>query len=225
MRATAVIPALNEGERIGRVLGAVARAELVGEVIVVDDGSADDTAEVAAAADGAKVVRLPRNRGKGAAMWEGAQRAANEVLVFLDADLVGLTREHVDDLVRPVLMGEADMTVGQFRGGNRWITLWQRLVPAISGQRALRARDFLALSGAGRMRFGIEVALTRYAARRGLRTRRVYLPGMTHVMKENKCGLVRGLGARAVMYAQIVRCALGNGYHALRTEAEEIRRG
>ena len=220
MRATAVIPAVNEGERIGRVLEAVAGAKLVGEVIVVDDGSVDDTAKVAASADGARVVRLPRNRGKGAAMWEGARRAGNGVLVFLDADLVGLRREHVDDLVRPVLEGEVDMAVGQFRGGNRWVTLWQRLVPAISGQRALRASDFLALSGAARMRFGIEVALTRYAARRGLRTRRVYLPGMSHVMKERKCGLVRGLGARAVMYSQMGRWLVVDGYQKEWAEVE-----
>jgi glycosyltransferase involved in cell wall biosynthesis len=225
MRATVVIPAYNEAKRIGRVLEAVAGAELVDEVIVVDDGSRDRTAEVAAAHDGAMVVRLPRNQGKAGALWEGVRRARNKVAVFLDADLVGLTADHVDDLVRPVVGGEADMAVGQFRGGSRWITLWQRLVPSISGQRAISTEHFLSIPRIERTGFGVEVALTRYAARNKLATRRVLLAGMSHVIKEEKRGILRGVYDRAVMYTQIVRCALGNGYHALRTEAEEIRRG
>jgi glycosyltransferase involved in cell wall biosynthesis len=202
------------------VLSAVASATLVDEVIVVDDGSHDSTAGAAASHDGALVVRLERNQGKAAAMCEGVRRAANEVVVFLDADLVGLSGEHVDELVGPVVAGEADMTVGQFRGGNGWITLWQRLVPAISGQRALRAKHFLALPQVEQMGFGVEVALTRYAARRKLRTRRVYLQGMSHVIKEGKRGVVRGLYDRAVMYAQMGRWAVVNGYHNAAEEDE-----
>lgn len=212
MKATAVIPALNEAARIGSVLRAVHSAQLVDEAVVVDDGSRDHTAEAAASHDGALVIRFERNRGKAGALYEGVKRARNDVVVFLDADLVGLCPQHVDRLAEPVLSGEADMTVGQFLEGNRWISLWQRLVPSISGQRALRARDFLALPNAARMGFGIEVALTRYAAHRGLRTQRVYLPQVTHIMKESKCGLARGLYARAAMYSQMARWSLSDGY-------------
>jgi len=225
MKASAVIPAYNEAERIKRVLNAVASSASVDQIIVVDDGSRDRTAAVAAQHNGAVVVRLAQNQGKAAAMAAGVRRARNQVVVFLDADLVGLTDHHVDDLVAPVLRGEADMTVGQFQGGRGWITLWQRLVPAISGQRAMRAADFMGvpnLEGAG---FGVELAISRHAARRRLRTRLVYLPEMTHVIKEEKRGLLRGLRDRIVMYAQMLRSALGNGYHHLQETAEERDRG
>ena len=71
MKATAVIPAYNEAARIKRVLDAVAVSELVDEIIVVDDGSDDSTAETAGAHNGAIVVRMPRNRGKAAALTVG----------------------------------------------------------------------------------------------------------------------------------------------------------
>lgn len=225
MKASAVIPAYNEADRISRVLEAVAASALVDQIIVVDDGSDDRTAAAAAAHNGAVVVRLGENQGKAGAMAAGVRRAKNPVVVFLDADLVGLTDDHVDDLVAPVLKGEVDMTVGQFKGGSRWITLWQRLVPAISGQRAMRAADFERIPNLERAGFGVEVAITRHVARRRLRTRLVYLPEMTHVIKEEKRGVLRGLRDRMVMYAQMLRSALGNGYHHLLETAEERDQG
>jgi glycosyltransferase involved in cell wall biosynthesis len=221
MRATAVVPAYNEASRIGRVLAAVESCSLVDQLIVVDDGSRDDTAAAAGRHNGAEVVRLPRNQGKAAAMWEGVARARNKVVVFVDADLVGLTPEHVAELVRPVLSGEADMTVGQFSQAPPWITYWMRLMPAISGQRAMRVSDFVRVPNLVESGFGVEVALTRYALRKKLRTRYVPLSKMTHVIKEEKRGILRGVSSRAVMYYQMTRAALSNGYHQLAEMIEE----
>ena len=221
MKASAVIPAFNEAARIGRVLDAVSSSPLIDQIIVVDDGSDDSTSAVAAKHNGAVVVRLPRNRGKAAAMVAGVGRAKNKVVVFLDADLIGLKQHHVDDLVLPVLRGEVDMTVGQFKGGRGWITLWQRLVPNISGQRAMRASDFASVPNVARKGFGVELAITKHAIHQGLRMRLVYLLGMSHVTKEEKRGVVRGLRDRSVMYAQMLRSAVGNGYHHLLQTAEE----
>jgi len=225
MKATAIVPAYNEAERIRPVLHAIAGSTLVDEVIVVDDGSEDDTAAVAAAHNGALVLGLPRNRGKAGALAAGVRKAANPVVVFLDADLVGLTEKHVDDLVAPVLSGEADMTVGQFWTGSPLVTVWMRFCPAISGQRAMRAADFLAIPNVADTGFGVEVMVTRYAATKGLRIRYVHLPDITHVVKEHKRGVIRGLASRAIMYAQIARCTLRNGYHHLLQAAEERPRG
>lgn len=202
-----VVPAYNEAATVGRVVAAV-RAAGVGSVVVVDDGSTDGTAEAAAAA-GADVVRLGVNRGKGGALEAGALAAVEDVVVLLDADLVGLAPEHVRALAGPVLAGEVDMTRGIFTGGRFRTSLAQRVTPQLSGQRALRRQALLAVPGLGESRYGVEVAITRHAIREGWRFVDVPLPGVSQVMKEEKRGLLKGLAARARMYADIVAALLG----------------
>ncbi|MDI6637302.1 MAG: glycosyltransferase family 2 protein [Bacillota bacterium] len=200
--AAVIIPAYNEGARIGRVISAALGAKLVSEVIVVSDGSTDNTADVARSL-GVRVVELARNRGKGGAMKAGLAATSAEVVAFIDADLVGLTPDHVDELIRPVVSGEADATLGVFAGGRSSTTLAQRLTPGLSGQRAVRAvllRD-VPMEDA---RFGVEVVLNRHLASCGARVKRVVLHGVSQVMKEEKRGGLKGFAARLRMYWEIV---------------------
>lgn len=199
---TVIIPAFNEAERIAAVLAAVRDARLVAEIIVVDDGSEDGTAG-AAEASGVRVIRLPRNEGKGSAMRAGAAAAPGEVLLFLDADLCGLSADHVDALIHPVLAQRADMTIGVFRRG-RTSTDWaQSLSPNISGQRCLLREFFLQAPLVEGSRSGVEIALTAHARACGLRTEVVPLEGATHVTKEEKRGLLPGVMARCRMFRDI----------------------
>ena len=92
LRATVVIPALDESARIAGTVRAVreALADMAGggiEVVVVDDGSSDDTAAMAIAGGADQVVVLPVNRGKGAAVRAGVAAARGRVVAFTDADL------------------------------------------------------------------------------------------------------------------------------------------
>src|SRR5579875_843850 len=116
VRVAAILPAYNEEATIADVVAALKACPLVSEVVVVSDGSTDRTAEVARRA-GAQVVELPVNHGKGGAMRAGLAHTEAEVLLFLDADLVGLTPQHVADLLQPVLSGRSEMAVGVFEGG------------------------------------------------------------------------------------------------------------
>lgn len=82
-----VVPARNEALTVGPIVEAIVALDDVAEVIVVDDGSTDDTATLAAAA-GAHVIPATDGPGKGAAMWTGVGGATGDVVVFCDADLV-----------------------------------------------------------------------------------------------------------------------------------------
>ena len=89
-RISVVVPARNEADRIGPLLAGLPPTDGDIELIVVDDGSTDETAAIAAAA-GARVLRVERSpgwTGKAWACWSGAQAADGDVLVFLDADTV-----------------------------------------------------------------------------------------------------------------------------------------
>jgi glycosyltransferase involved in cell wall biosynthesis len=213
MRAAAIIPAYNEATRLPRVLQAVRAASLIDEIVVVSDGSTDGTYQVARRFDGVRALQLPQNLGKGGAMHVGACLCEAPVLVFLDADLIGLTPEHVNRLVEPVLRGEADMSLGVFRGGRRATDLAQKLFPFVSGQRAIRRELFLEVPNVQYARFGVETQITRWAARHRWRVRYVILYGVTHPMKEEKLGRFRGTIARLRMYADIARILLDGRVH------------
>ncbi len=114
VRLTVVVPAYNEGALIGdtvrRIRNALAIIDEGGfEVIVVDDGSRDTTAEEAGEA-GAVVVRLPANQGKGAAVRAGAAAARGRAVAYIDADL-SYTPEQLLDLLEHVESGW-DMVTG-----------------------------------------------------------------------------------------------------------------
>ncbi len=208
MKVTAIIPAYNEETRLPRVLEAVRAAVLVDDIVVVSDGSVDGTYEVARNFDGVRALQLPQNLGKGGAMHVGACHTEAPVIVFLDADLIGLTPEHVDRLVEPVYRGDADMTLGVFRGGRRATDLAQKLFPFVSGQRAIRRELFLEVPNVQFARFGVETQITRWAVRQQWRVQYVPLVGVTHPMKEEKLGRLRGTVARLRMYADIARILL-----------------
>lgn len=202
-RVAAIVPALNEAQRIGKVLEVLRQSESVGEVIVVDDGSTDATLAQIPSGNGTRAIRHEQNSGKGAALLTGATASQSELLLFLDADLIGLTSAHVEALVRPLMLGDADMAVALFQGG-RWRTDWaQRLAPNISGQRALRRDFFLSLPGLANARYSIETVITAEARARGLRVTHVPWRGVTHVLKEEKLGFAGGTFERVRMYRQI----------------------
>ncbi|MES0022327.1 MULTISPECIES: glycosyltransferase [unclassified Mesorhizobium] len=97
MTSTAIIPAFNEQGRIENVINTVRHADDVSEIIVVADGSTDNTPAIAESL-GAKVVRHERNLGKGAAMLTGSAAAINESLLFLDADVSTFTAEDINKI-------------------------------------------------------------------------------------------------------------------------------
>ncbi len=205
MKVAAIIPAYNEENTIGDVLEALIDSSLVDEIIVVSDGSEDGTVQAAAAYEQVMVIDLMENRGKGGAVKAGLDRCEAAVLLILDADLIGLTKAHIESLLNPVLSGEALMSVGIFEKGRVVTDFAQKMAPFLSGQRALK-RDLLEnISNLDLSRFGIEVALHSYVEDNELTTEIVQLPDLSHVMKEEKLGLLKGISARAKMYWEIVR--------------------
>lgn len=186
MNAAVLIPAYNEAGRIGETVKAARGLTGVSEVIVIDDGSADGTAEEARAAGADRVVQMPVNSGKGAALAAGIKVTDAEVLLLLDGDL-GASAAAASALLDPVIAGHADMTiavlprtrksggfglaVGLARWGIRKFTGRTMQAP-ISGQRALR-KEIIERLGRLDSGFGVEVGLTIDAIRMGYRVEEV----------------------------------------------------
>ena len=208
MRVAAIVPAYNEKERISAVLDAIKGAKLVDEIVVVSDGSTDGTYEFVAADPAVNAVQLITNQGKGGAMLAGAMSTDADVILFLDADLIGMDGEKVDAIINPVIEKQADMAIGIFKGGRGSTDLAQYLTPYISGQRAMQREEFLNIPNVDQVRSGVETAITKYYRSRNLRVERVALTGCTHYMKEEKIGYIRGFACRLRMYYDICKIML-----------------
>lgn len=198
MKVAAIIPAYNEERGIGDVLKAVTKSGLLTEVIVVSDGSTDRTVEIAKSY-GVKVIEQVPNQGKAAAMVRGAKETDADIITFIDADLVGLTPNLVDQLIKPVLDNRADTTMGIFQGGKLSTDIAQTLFPFLTGQRAIRREIWDKARIRPDSKYGVEMHLTKYIFKHHLRVENVILKGCTQLFKEQKGQAVSGFGRRMKM--------------------------
>jgi polyisoprenyl-phosphate glycosyltransferase len=204
-----VIPAFNEAKNLFSVLTTVCAVEWIREIIVVDDGSRDSTFEVAQRAaqrdDRLVVIRLPQNQGKAAAMLTGVQALHTDLVIFLDADLVGLRPIHLTHLASLQMSGSCDMATAVFHHGRFLTDISHRFVPHLTGQRCLGRLDAeQALIPLASDRYGVETGLTIHAKRHQWRIKKIIWYGVTHCMKEEKRKVIGGLYSRWQMYGQIM---------------------
>jgi glycosyltransferase involved in cell wall biosynthesis len=144
--------------------------------------------------------------GKAAALDQGVKAAKNDILLFLDADLVGLKPHHIEEMIRAYENG-SDMVVGVFREGRKATDLGQ-IIPYFSGQRVLSKalwEEVCRRRETEKIGFGVEIVLTKLAIKEGWKKNRVKLRGVTHVMKEEKRGISQGLLDRFKMYGDVIR--------------------
>lgn len=201
MQATVLIAAFDEAERVQQVVSVGVRAGL--PVVVVDDGSTDNTAQVAAEA-GAQVVRLTPNQGKSMALWKGLEAVHTPLVLLLDADLRGLQPQHLEALLAPVRLGQLDMSIGVFKGGGLLTDIGNRGTPYLSGQRACRTDWLRGVPGFTATRWP-EPAIAQHLQQSAARWAYIALEGASQVMKEQKRGFWRGLGYRLRMYWDLLR--------------------
>ncbi len=207
MKISVVIPAFNEEQAIGEVVRAVP-ADQVHEVIVVDNGSTDDTAKQASLA-GARVIQEPRP-GYGSACLAGAKAATEtDVLVFLDGDRSDDPRQ-LETVAAPVLDNRADLVIGSRiqgilekgamplhgRLGNRLIVSLLRLlygtnITDVGSFRAIKSQTLFGLE-MEQMTYGWPVEMVVKAARKGLRIQSVPINYRRRIGKSKVTGTFRG---------------------------------
>jgi glycosyltransferase involved in cell wall biosynthesis len=207
MKISVVIPTFNEAPAIAEVIGAVPQNRIQ-EIIVVDNGSTDGTAEQAAAA-GARVIHEPR-KGYGSACWAGAKAACNsDIIVFLDGDRSDDPAQ-LEIIADPVIQGQADLVIGSRIGGklekgsmplhakagNRIIVFILRLlygvrITDVGSFRAIRSRVLLDLH-MQQMTYGWPVEMVVKAARKGLRIQSVPIRYRKRIGVSKVTGSLRG---------------------------------
>ncbi len=196
MKIIALVPAFNESANIAATIKAIKQIDLVDQIVVIDDGSQDDTVRIAKQYP-ISVIALGKNSGKGQALNVGWQSFEGDIYLLIDADLKD-SAIFAKELLPPVIAGDFDLSIANFigsqieagpikmgfgmakfvaRGGIKLLT-GKGFNSPLSGQRAVR-RQVLENCGGFAQGFGCEIALTVCALRHGYKVVEVDVP-MTH---------------------------------------------
>lgn len=188
-KVTCIIPAYNEEKTIANVIDVVRSVEEISEVLVIDDGSSDDTVKISKAHK-ARVVKHKANFGKGAAMKTGALNAKNAYIMYVDADLGNMTPAKIRKLITPLIKGEADFVKGAYKYNSARVSKlvvkpllsilypWLKLEHPISGEIAINKRKI----NWSRIEnnWGVDIQLVLQAAKKKLRIVEVDLGKKDH---------------------------------------------
>jgi phosphoserine phosphatase SerB len=194
-KATVIIPAKNEGVTIAEVVRAAKQAKWIDEVIVVDGHSIDDTVEEAKSA-GAKVITQSKELypGKGVAMRDGFMAASNDIIAFVDADIVNIGPTMLEQLVEPIVRNEADFVKGAFERAAGRVTelvakpLLEMFFPEVAGfsqplSGEIAGRRWVFERAKFEENWGVDVGILIDAVRAGARVKEVHIGFKDHIMK------------------------------------------
>lgn len=189
-----IIAAYNEQKRIADVILSVIKSHSVDEIIVVDDCSEDKTKDEVRKIKGVNLLVNNKNLGKLESLVRGVNFSRGKILLFLDADLLGLTATDVKNLIEPVKSGIAQMSLS-YRGADPFF--FKYIIPSslfLTGERVLAKKDFWEIvknypaSG-----FEFEILSNYYFLTKRQKIAAVTMDNLRNVMKFEKYGFPFGL--------------------------------
>lgn len=200
-----IIPAYNESERIKNVIEPLLNSKLTDEIIVVDDFSTDNTYEVASKYPRVRVIRLIENIGKTKSILEGVNNSKGEYLLFLDADLIGLTSDDIDNLIRPVINGVADQTISFRKKDSFFFSFVVGGNPFVSGERCIKRKDFdKIMDSDNKYGFAFEMLTNKYFLDNKKTIAIVMMKNLRNTMKYEKRGLIKGWLGDLIMVGELI---------------------
>jgi glycosyltransferase involved in cell wall biosynthesis len=194
-KISCIIPAYNEGARIGAVLSVVVPCigkELF-EVIVVDDGSRDSTKEAVKTFPEVRLIEHSVNGGKSKTVADGIAASTGDYIFLLDADLKFLSRQNITDLVRPIMENLAEVSISYRK--NAWPLFPFKKIDYLSGERILPKTPLLpSLPAMSKLpSYGLEVFLNRIIIRNKMSISVVKWPLVENCFNQYKYGWAKGI--------------------------------
>jgi glycosyltransferase involved in cell wall biosynthesis len=200
-----LICAYNEAPRITKVLEVATKHPWLDEVVVVDDGSTDGTAEVVKSFKRVKLVAKKKNEGKTKALEQGLALAKNPWILTLDADLRNLKAQDLTALLQPLRVGQAEMSIS-IRKNTLLVMKWMG-IDFVSGERVFNKKLLIGHEKELKKlpRFGFEVFLNGLFIQSRGRLAIVPLLRVSHARKSEKVGWLKGHWEELKMILDILK--------------------
>jgi glycosyltransferase involved in cell wall biosynthesis len=206
-KISCIIAALNEEKQIAAVLDATLEASktIPMEIIVIDDGSTDQTPKILKKYKSIKVLTNKRNMGKSYAVARGFEEANGDYILLLDADLIGLNADNIHALIAPVKKGVADVTISIRKDAS--IVMRKMNLDYVSGERvfprkliAAHIKEIKKLPN-----FSLEVFINNLTIENDYNLATVYWSNVANHFKYKKRGFFVGLFAEFKMFLDILK--------------------
>lgn len=226
-KITIIIPAFNEESTVGEVVKTAKKLSYVNEIIVVNDGSSDNTEEEAKNA-GAIVINHKTNQGKGSAIETGVKHATGDILAFIDADISNLTSKKIDIMIKPIIEGKADITKTKFSRQSGRVTeltakpLLGLFFPEVNFEQPLSGQFAGRRTSLNKVKFekdyGVDVGIVLDADVHGIKIEEVDIGSIEHDMSplsslnEMANEVVRTIIDRAINYGRVTMMDTLGGY-------------
>ncbi|MCK4663152.1 MAG: glycosyltransferase family 2 protein [Bacteroidales bacterium] len=192
-KTSAIICAFNEEKTIADVIKITHECSLINEVIVVNDGSTDNTSSIIKNLSQVielNIIEYAENKGKGFAMATGVKSSNNDIILFVDADLTGLNNNHFEQLLDPILKNKSDMVLGQ--ATETLINYSINPFKSFTGERALKKENILPiLEDMEDSRFGVETLINLFFQSQGKKVKYVMLKNLIHPTKYIKTSKIK----------------------------------
>jgi glycosyltransferase involved in cell wall biosynthesis len=185
----AIVPAYNEGARIKNVLETLISSGLFKEIVVINDGSVDETESIVKEFSGITYLKNEQNCGKGYSLERAVKSTISPIIFFCDADLRGLEHKHLKEIIEPVVSGKYAMFIGVRKN---ILQNTMSLVALNSGERAMKREVWEQLPSRYKIGFRVEIALNVFTKRRfgGFGYKKL---GYYQTLKEKKYGFIKGI--------------------------------
>lgn len=199
-----MVPFYNERERIEHVLGIISKVQSISQVVCVDDGSIDGTADyIEMHWPNVEVVRLQQNQGKSAAIAHALEFVKNEHILLMDADLQELKASEIEEAIQAFCNHSSIDMIILRRINSPWFVKWYRSDILLSGERLIKKSDLTQIMKLKMKRYQLEVAINRYMIRHKKVVRWMPWTAM-NTYKVEKLGVLDGSRKEFKMYVEIV---------------------
>jgi glycosyltransferase involved in cell wall biosynthesis len=211
-----IIPAYNEEKNIGRVLEVVTKYNKFDEIIIVNDGSKDNTTQIVTnfKKRNKKIILLENkiNLGKTAGVKKGILFSKSNLIVLLDADLIDLQINNIDDLIEPVISGDVSQTILDRAGDRIPIWGWTNCARFFGGERCFWKSDFLDVQIPESGGYLLEIIMNLHNIHRNKLIRTIYCSNLYTVHQYNKVNKFKGVWNYLKMSYDIVKKSTITGF-------------